>query len=48
MFKLIIVVVVFVIVVKLIQNKVIIRFDTFFRKGFKKHSDNYGVFCWVR
>lgn len=47
MIKLIVVVLVFVIVFKLIQNKVIIRFDTFFRKGFKKHNDNYGVFCWV-
>lgn len=47
MYKLILLVIFFVIVVKLIQNKVIIRVDTFFRKGFKKNNDNYGVYCWV-
>lgn len=47
MYKLILLIIFFVIVVKLIQNKVIIRVDTFFRKGFKKNNDNYGVYCWV-
>ena len=30
----------------LIKNKLVIRFDTLFRKGFKKHKDNYGVYCF--
>lgn len=29
------------------KNKIIIRFDTFFHKGFKKHVDKCGVYCWV-
>ena len=30
-----------------IKKKLIIRFDTFFRKGFAKIEDRYGVYCWV-
>ena len=29
-----------------IKNKMIIRFDTFFRKGFKKTNDKYGLYCF--
>lgn len=29
------------------NNKIIFRFDTLFRKGFKKNRDNYGIYCWV-
>lgn len=47
MIELIIFIVFFIIVAKCIQNKLVIRFDTIFRKGFRKHKDNYGVFCWV-
>lgn len=47
MLKLIIIVIGLVLIVQLVKNKVIIRFDTFFRKGFKKYHDKYGVFCWV-
>lgn len=31
----------------LIKNKVVIRFDTLFRKGFRKINDKYGCYCWV-
>lgn len=30
-----------------LNNKLIIRFDTFFRRGFKKTDDSFGVYCWV-
>lgn len=36
-----------IIILKLIQGKVIIRFDTFFRKGFKKIKDKFGCYTWV-
>lgn len=44
-----IIVILFLLVVILImvKNKVIIRIDTLFRKGFKKYSDKYGVVCFV-
>lgn len=47
MLQFIFILVIFIIVLKCLQNKIIIRFDTFFRKGFKKYNDRYGVFCWV-
>lgn len=47
MLQFIFILVIFIIILKCLQNKIIIRFDTFFRKGFKKYNDRYGVFCWV-
>lgn len=32
----------------IIKNKIVIRVDTFFRKGFEKHDDKYGVYCFCR
>ena len=32
----------------IIKNKIVIRFDTFFRKGFSKHDDKYGIYCFAR
>lgn len=32
----------------IIKNKLVIRVDTFFRKGFAKHDDKYGVYCFCR
>lgn len=29
------------------KNKLHIRFKTFFRKGFRKLDDKYGIYCWV-
>lgn len=48
MFRLIFILLLIVVVMKMFQNKVIIRLDTLFRKGFRKNNDKYGVFCWVR
>ena len=31
----------------IIKNKIVIRFDTLFRKGFKKNDDKYGVYCFT-
>lgn len=31
----------------IIKNKIVIRIDTFFRKGFSKHDDNYGIYCFA-
>lgn len=31
----------------LIRNKIVIHFDTFFRRGFHKMSDTYGVYTFV-
>lgn len=47
MIKLFGIIVLFAIIMKCFESKLIIRFDTFFRKGFKKITDRYGVFCWV-
>lgn len=44
MFSFVFVFVFVVIIVKCIQNKLVIRFDTFFRKGFKKYTDKYRGF----
>lgn len=30
------------------SNKLIIRFDTVFRKGFRLQKDVYGVYCFTR
>ena len=35
-----------IIIVNLISKKIIIRFDTFFRKGFKKYKDKYRYFLF--
>lgn len=37
-----------IVITYVIKNKLIIRFDTFFRKGFSKHDDKYGVYCFCR
>lgn len=47
MFKFFALIILIVVALKCFENKIIIRFDTFFRKGFKKNNDRYGVFCWV-
>lgn len=31
----------------IVKNKLVIRVDTFFRKGFEKHDDKYGVYCFT-
>ena len=31
----------------IVKNKLVIRVDTFFRKGFAKHDDKYGVYCFT-
>lgn len=48
MFNFIILAVLLIIVIYLYQNRIIIRVDTFFRKGFKRIKDEYGVYCWCR
>lgn len=30
----------------IVKNKIVFRVDTFFRKGFTKHDDKYGVYCF--
>lgn len=35
------------VIIYLWTNKIVFRFDTIFRKGFKKIDDSYGVYCWV-
>ena len=47
MIKTILLFVALVIIVYLWRNKIIVRFDTFLRKGFRKIDDSYGVYCWV-
>lgn len=41
MFNIILPMVIFVVVALCLKKKLIIRFDTFFRRGFKKYSDKY-------
>lgn len=36
-----------ILVVKVYENKLVIRFDTLFRKGFKIQKDVYGVYCFT-
>lgn len=43
---LIIIFVIIIIASYLIKNKIVFRFDTLFRKGFKRSSDKYGIFCF--
>lgn len=47
MILLIISIILILIISYIIKNKLIIRFDTFLRKGFEKTSDKYGVYCYV-
>lgn len=47
MIKLFLIFMLFYVALLLFKNKIILRFDTFFRKGFKKINDHYGVYCWV-
>jgi len=35
-----------VLIIFLVKNKIVLRIDTFFRKGFKKYDDNYGIYCF--
>lgn len=35
-----------IIFIYIIKNKIILRIDTFFRKGFKKNDDDYGIYCF--
>lgn len=48
MIILIIIPIIFLTAMYIIKNKMIIRVDTFFRKGFSKHDDKYGVYCFCR
>lgn len=48
MILLIIFIFIFVALAYIIKNKIVIRVDTFFRKGFEKHDDKYGVYCFCR
>lgn len=35
-----------IMIIYMIKNKLIIRFDTFFRKGFEKKDDKFGIYCF--
>ena len=48
MILLIIFIFIIIALVYIIKNKIVIRVDTFFRKGFEKHDDKYGVYCFCR
>ena len=41
------IIVVIVVVSLCIKNHIVIKFGTFFRKGFKKQKDTYGVYCFT-
>lgn len=45
---LIIVIIAVVVIAKIFENKLVIRFDTLFRKGFPIIKDKYGVYCYTR
>lgn len=34
------------VIIYMLKNKIVLRVDTFFRKGFKKYDDNYGIYCF--
>lgn len=36
-----------ILIVWIVKNKIVLRVDTFFRKGFKKNDDKYGVYCFT-
>ena len=46
--KLFILIVILVIVLYCWKNRLVIRIDTIFRKGFKRIKDTYGVYSWCR
>lgn len=47
MFIFLIIIPVALLILYIIRNKIILRIDTFFRKGFSKHDDKYGVYCFT-
>lgn len=46
MIKLIIPIILVIIIMYIIKNKIIIKFKTFFRKGFRAQRGNFGVYCY--
>lgn len=48
MFNFVLPILLLIIFLKFFQNKIILRVDTFFRKGFKKTNDTYGIYNFVR
>lgn len=47
MILLILVIFIVIAIIYIIKNKIVIRFDTFFRKGFEKHQDKYGIYTFA-
>lgn len=47
MIILILTILVLSLIIMMIKNKIWIRIDTFFRKGFPKHDDKYGIYCFT-
>lgn len=45
--KFLLIIFIIFIIAYLWHNKIVFRFDTIFRKGFKRIKDSYGVYCWV-
>lgn len=39
-------IIIFICILYMVKNKIVLRIDTFFRKGFKKYDDNYGIYCF--
>lgn len=38
---------IFIMAIFCIKNRLTIRFDSFFKKGFKKIKDKFGCYCWI-
>lgn len=47
MLKFIFFMLLFILVIQMFSKKIIFRVDTFFRRGFKKFNDKYGIVCYV-
>lgn len=43
----VIIMIAIILIAYIIKNKIIVRFETFLRKGFTKNDDRYGVYCFT-
>lgn len=39
--------IIIIIAIYMAKNKLVLRIDTLFRKGFEKHDDKYGIYCFT-
>lgn len=48
MYNLLFILIVILLVIKIFESKITIKFNTFFRRGFKKIDNEFGLVCYSR